>query len=174
MPLVALAATLNVFAAADLEINTPGINAVNRHAGAPRAAAPHYNSGAVGLTADGHGALRDTGAVPYRSARRANALVAAGNNDCNALYAEIANASSHPEWQAEIRGTFAQRWMERAQPKWWVRQQRRHGSGNGEILNKFVIAITSGLLARRLITNHLAAVFWLPGGMASNFISPNG
>ena len=46
--------------------------------------------------------------------------LAAENNDRNALYAEIANVNGHPEWQAEIRSTFAQRWIQRAQPGWWV------------------------------------------------------
>jgi len=50
-----------------------------------------------------------------------NGLVSAENRDRNALYAEIANANGHPEWQAEIRSTFAQRWIQRAQPGWWYR-----------------------------------------------------
>lgn len=119
--LVALTAALNAFAAADLEVNTPGINAIKQSMQARHAQlAPHYTSGAVGLTADGLIALRDAGAVPLPQRQAVNALVAAENNDRNALYAEIANANGHPEWQAEIRSTFAQRWMERAQPKWWV------------------------------------------------------
>jgi len=35
---------------------------------------------------------------------------------------EIARANGHPEWEAEVRRTFAQRWLERAQPGWWVQQ----------------------------------------------------
>jgi hypothetical protein len=49
-----------------------------------------------------------------------NGRVAAENRDRNALYAEIANANGHPEWEAEIRSTFAQRWVQRAQSGWWV------------------------------------------------------
>lgn len=119
--IVALAAALNAFAAADLEVNTPGVNAIKQSMQARHAQlAPHYNSGAVGLTADGLVALRDAGAVPLAQRQAVNALVAAENHDRNALYAEIANANGHPEWQAEIRSTFAQRWMQRAQPGWWV------------------------------------------------------
>ncbi|MDP2761146.1 MAG: hypothetical protein Q8O64_12225 [Sideroxyarcus sp.] len=40
-----------------------------------------------------------------------------------------------------------------------------------EIYVTAVIAITSDLPACRLITNHLATVFWLLSGMASSFIS---
>ena len=119
--LVALAAALNVFAAADLEVNTPGVNAIKQSMQARHAQlAAHYASGAVGLTADGLVALRDAGVVPLAQRQAVNALVAAENNDRNALYAEIANANGHPEWQAEIRSTFAQRWIQRAQPGWWV------------------------------------------------------
>ena len=119
--LIALTAALNVFAAADLEVNTPGINAIKQSMQARHAQlATHYASGAVGLTADGMVALRDASAVPLVQRQAVNALVAAENNDRNALYAEIANANNHPEWQAEIRSTFAQRWIQRAQPGWWV------------------------------------------------------
>ncbi|MDP1635833.1 MAG: YdbL family protein [Gallionellaceae bacterium] len=118
--LLALTAALNVFAV-DLEINTPGINAIkqsmqDRHA----QLGAHYVSGAVGLTSDGMITLRDAGAVPLAARQSVNALVAAENRDRSALYAEIAKANNHPEWQAEIRNTFAQRWIERAQSGWWV------------------------------------------------------
>ena len=119
--IVSLAAALNVFAAADLEVNTPGINAIKQSMQARHAQlASHYGSGAVGLTADGMIALRDAGAVPLAQRQAVNALVAAENSDRNALYAEIASPNGHPEWQAEIRSTFAQRWIQRAQPGWWV------------------------------------------------------
>lgn len=116
-----LAAALNAFAAADLEINTPAVNAIKQSMQARHAQlAAYYGSGAVGLTEDGMIALRDAGAVPLPQRQAVNALVAAENNDRNALYAAIANANGHPEWQAEIRSTFAQRWIQRAQPGWWV------------------------------------------------------
>lgn len=118
--LLALAAAFNV-RAVDLEVNTPGINAIKQSMQVRHAQlAPHYASGAVGLSADGLVSLRDAGAVPLAQRQAVNALVAAENKDRNALYAEIASANGHPEWQAEIRSTFAQRWIQRAQPGWWV------------------------------------------------------
>lgn len=118
--LFALAVSLNAFAV-DLEVNTPGVNAIKQSMQARHAQlAPHYASGAVGLSADGMVALRDAGAVPLPQRQAVNALVAAENRDRAALYAEIANANGHPEWEAEIRSTFAQRWIQRAQPGWWV------------------------------------------------------
>lgn len=110
------------FAQGNLEINTPAISALQqamqqRHA----QLAPMYSSGAVGLAQDGTVAVRDASSVPLAQRGQLNALVAAENADRAALYREIARANGHPEWEAEVRGTFAKRWVERAQPGWWVR-----------------------------------------------------
>ena len=105
----------------NLEINTPAIAALKqsmqqRHVGL----APLYASGAVGLAADGSVALRDAGGVPLAQRGQVNALIAAENADRSALYREIARANGHPEWEADVRRTFAQRWIDRAQAGWWV------------------------------------------------------
>jgi uncharacterized protein YdbL (DUF1318 family) len=120
--LFALTVALNAFAV-DLEINTPGVNAIKQSMQARHAQlAPHYSSGAVGLTSDGMVAIHDAGAVPLPQRQAVNALVAAENRDRSALYAEIAKANGHPEWESEIRSTFAQRWIQRAQSGWWVQR----------------------------------------------------
>lgn len=108
------------FAAADIEINSPAIAALkssmqSRHG----QLASHYASGAVGLTRDGMVALRDANAVPLAQRQAVNSLVAAENQDRNALYREIARANNHPEWENEIRSTFAGRWADKAQSGWW-------------------------------------------------------
>lgn len=119
--LFALLATFNAYAAADLEVNTPGVNAIKSSMQARHAQlASYYASGAVGLSMDGMITLRDAASVPLAARQSLNALVAAENRDRDALYAEIANANAHPEWQTEIRNTFAQRWIQRAQSGWWV------------------------------------------------------
>ena len=121
LSLAALTAALNAFAAADLEVNTPGVNALKQSMQARHAQlAGYYASGAVGLTDNGLVTLRDAGVVPLSARQSVSSLVAAENQDRNALYGEIANANGHPEWQTEIRSTFAQRWIQRAQPGWWV------------------------------------------------------
>jgi|GEM_PF-175215 len=121
LALFALVGSLNVFAAADLEINTPGVNAIKNSMQARHAQlAAYYANGAVGLTMDGMIELRDAGSVPLAARQTVNALVVAENQDRDALYAEIANANGHPEWKSEIRSTFAQRWIQRAQRGWWV------------------------------------------------------
>ena len=107
-------------AAADLEINTPAISSLKNSMQARHGQlASHYASGAVGLTRDGLVALRDANAVPLKDRQSVNSLVAAENADRNALYKEIANANGHPEWESEVRGTFAQRWVQKAQGGWW-------------------------------------------------------
>ena len=120
---VGLALAFPVHAQGNLEIDTPAISALRkamqqRHA----QLAPLYASGAVGIAADGTVSLRDAAAVPLAQRAQANAAVAAENADRAALYREIARANGHPEWEAEVRRTFAQRWLERAQPGWWVQQ----------------------------------------------------
>lgn len=109
------------WAAADIEINTPGVAALTQSMQARYAQlSPHYASGAVGLTADGFVAVHDAGAVPLAERQAVNALVTAENHDRKALYQEIARANGHPEWADDIRNTFAQRWIQRAQTGWWI------------------------------------------------------
>lgn len=110
-------------AAADLEINTPAISTIRNSMQARHSQlAPHYASGAVGLTRDGLVTLRDAAAVPLAQRQNVSSLVAAENADRNALYKEIANANGHPEWEAEVRTTFAQRWIQKAQSGWYVQE----------------------------------------------------
>lgn len=106
--------------AADLEINTPAISALkNSMQARHNQLAPNYASGAVGLTRDGLVAVRDANAVPLAQRQALNALVAAENKDRNALYKEIAVANQNPQWESEIRSTFAERWVQKAQKGWW-------------------------------------------------------
>jgi len=121
--LALLAVTLlpqGAVAQANLDIDTPAITAT-RNAMAARypQLEPFFASGAVGLTRDGMVAVRDANAVPLNQRAAVNALVAQENQDRAALYREIARANGHPEWEADIRNTFARRWIERARPGWW-------------------------------------------------------
>jgi uncharacterized protein YdbL (DUF1318 family) len=107
-------------AAADLEINTPAIAAIKNTMQARHGQlAAHYTSGAVGLTKDGMIAVHDANAVPLSQRQSVNGLVSAENADRNALYKEIASGNGHPEWEADVRNTFAQRWVQKAQAGWW-------------------------------------------------------
>ena len=83
--------------AANLDMNTPEIRAVT---GSMQARfgqlKPYFDSGAVGLTADGHVDVRDANAVPLAERAKVKRLVAEENRDRDALYAEIAKAQRPP------------------------------------------------------------------------------
>lgn len=110
-------------AGADININSPAINALkaqmkSRH----DQLEAFYNSGAVGLTDDGLVTVRDAKAVALKDRNNLNGLVADENKDRKALYAEIARANGHPEWQDDIQQTFAKRWISNAAKGWWYQQ----------------------------------------------------
>jgi uncharacterized protein YdbL (DUF1318 family) len=105
----------------NLEINTPVIAQLKGAMQARHAQlAPFYTSGAVGLAHDGTVQLRDASLVPLPQRGAANNLIAAENADRGALYREVARANGNPAWEGEIRSTFAARWIDKAQPGWWV------------------------------------------------------
>jgi len=107
-------------AAADLDINTPAINALKASMQARHSQlGPHFSSGAIGLTQDGLIAVHDATAVPLKDRQGINGLVAEENADRSKLYKEIANANKHPEWEGSIRDSFAGRWIDKAQSGWW-------------------------------------------------------
>lgn len=110
-------------AQADININSPAINALQSKMKARHdQLQPFYQSGAIGLTQDGLIALRDAKAVALKDRNVINSLIAEENQDRKALYAEIAHANGHPEWQADIQETFARRWISNAAKGWWFQQ----------------------------------------------------
>ena len=125
VPAAVLAALVDWFipaahAQADLEISTPATNKLKasmqvRH----EKLRGYYDLGAAGLTRDGLIAVRDAKLVALSQRAELKALVAAENVDRNALYKELANANGHPEWEPQIRSTFAGRWISKARSGWW-------------------------------------------------------
>jgi uncharacterized protein YdbL (DUF1318 family) len=85
---------------------------------------PHYQSGAVGFTSDGLVAMRDLNAVPLRDRSTVQRLVSEENADRTALYREIARANDRPEWESDIRKTFARVWVEEAPSGYWYQDDR--------------------------------------------------
>ena len=111
----------------NLDISTPAINKLQASMTARHAQlSAFYTGGAVGMDNNGLITLRDPKAVSIKERNAVNQLVAAENGDRNALYREIAKANGHPDWEADIRGTFARRWVANA-PKGWFFQD----SGGG-------------------------------------------
>jgi uncharacterized protein YdbL (DUF1318 family) len=106
---------------ADLQINSPAVTSLRegmrqRYREQMR---DYYVGGTIGLTQDGLVALRDASAVPLAQRQQVNTLIAADNQDRLALYREVARANNHPEWESEIRATFAKRWIERIPEGWY-------------------------------------------------------
>ena len=104
----------------NIDVQSPAIQNITAAMGQRHGSlAPYYASGAVGMTRDGQILVRDLNAVPLRDRSRIQQLVADENRDRAALYAEIARANGHPEWESDIRATFARRWVANAPAGWW-------------------------------------------------------
>jgi uncharacterized protein YdbL (DUF1318 family) len=78
-----------------------------------------FASGAVGLTNDGNVEVRDVAAVALPDRAKVKSLVTQDNADRALLYAEIAKANNHPEWESDVRKSFARRWVAKAKPGWY-------------------------------------------------------
>jgi uncharacterized protein len=123
--IVGFAASGSAMAQANLDIDTPAIRSLTasmqqRHT----QLLPFYANGAVGVSRDGLVALHNANAVPLAQRAQVNAIIAAENQDRLALYREIARANGHPEWEADIRAKFGERWIAKAQSGWWVQDAR--------------------------------------------------
>jgi uncharacterized protein YdbL (DUF1318 family) len=106
---------------ADLNVDTPAVRQLTQSMKArTEQLKPYYDSGAIGFTKDGMIDVRDQNAIPLPERNAARKLVSDENADRINLYREIAKANNHPEWEADIRATFAQRWIERASSGWYV------------------------------------------------------
>lgn len=90
----------NAQAAPNLEVSDPQIRAVTtsmqqRFAGMKK----YFDSGVLGLTADGQIAIREQNSLALADRAGVARLVAEDNRDRTTLYAEIAKANKHPEWE---------------------------------------------------------------------------
>jgi uncharacterized protein YdbL (DUF1318 family) len=104
---------------ADLNIAGPAIDGIRASMRARHdALKPYYDSGAVGFTNDALLAQPDVAAVPLSERNKVKQLIADENKDRLALYREIAKANNHPEWEADIRATFAREWVDNARAGW--------------------------------------------------------
>lgn len=107
----------------DIDISSPGVRKIQASMKTRNAQLEtYYHSGAVGFTADAMVAVRDLNSVPLRERNGVRQLVADENRDRGALYREIAVANGHPEWEDEIRATFARRWIANAESGWYYQE----------------------------------------------------
>jgi uncharacterized protein YdbL (DUF1318 family) len=106
---------------ADINIRTPAIQAIQQRM-AQRFGSqlePGFESGALGFGRDGLVVMRDPSRATLKDRATLQQAVADDNRDRNAVYREIAVANGHPEWEGQIRETFARQWIERARSGWW-------------------------------------------------------
>ncbi len=109
---------------ADINVNTPAIRSLRSSMKARRPQLdPHFRTGAVGLTRDGLISARDLNAVPLKDRNKVKKLLADDNRDRNALYKEIAKANGRPEWERDIRETFARVWVDESPRGTWYQDR---------------------------------------------------
>jgi uncharacterized protein YdbL (DUF1318 family) len=110
----------------DININTPAIRAIEARMRQRQQSQlePWFRAGAIGFGNDGLVKVRDRGAVGLAERSALQQAVNEENKDRNAVYREIAVANGHPEWEDDIRKTFAQRWVDLAPRGWWYQDAR--------------------------------------------------
>jgi uncharacterized protein len=108
---------------ANLDIDTPQIRALRQSMEARFAQMKKYfDNGSIGLARDGLVQVRDQNLVPLPERNVVRKLIAEDNADRSNLYREMAAGNGHPEWEADIRTTFAERWAARAASSGWYYQ----------------------------------------------------
>ena len=109
-------------AEADINIDTAAIRALRSSMNARQGdLKPFYRSGALGFDPQGRVAVRDQKAVALNERNVMKKLVADENRDRDALYREIARANGQPDWEQDIRKTFARIWVEEAPAGYWYK-----------------------------------------------------
>ena len=106
-----------------LNVSSPAVSRIKASMGArfPELE-KFFASGAVGLTKDGLIEVRDMNAVALPDRATVKRLVAEDNADRAQLYTEIARASNHPEWEGDIKKSFARRWVATGAKAGWYYQ----------------------------------------------------
>jgi uncharacterized protein YdbL (DUF1318 family) len=108
---------------AALNVSSPAVTRIKQSmAGRFGELEKFFASGAVGLTKDGMIDVRDLNAVALPDRATVKRLVSEDNADRAQLYAEIAKASNHPEWESDIRKSFARRWVATGAKSGWYYQ----------------------------------------------------
>ena len=108
---------------AALNVSSPAVSRIKQSmAGRFGELEKFFASGAVGLTKDGMIDVRDLNAVALPDRATVKRLVSEDNADRAQLYTEIAKASNHPEWEGDIKKSFARRWVATGAKSGWYYQ----------------------------------------------------
>jgi len=113
------------YAEANLDISSSAIKSIHKRMRKRHGKlSQFYGNGAIGLTNDALIVLRNSSKVPLKKRRTVKNWVNAENKDRLNLYRQIARANGYPEWETNIRNTFAKRWIRRASRGWWYQNER--------------------------------------------------
>ncbi|WP_376690351.1 YdbL family probable chaperone protein [Wenzhouxiangella sp. EGI_FJ10409] len=109
----------------DIDIDTPQIQAIKERMAERQREhlAAWFDAGAIGFSNDGLVEIRDRSAVSLGDRRNLERVVGEENSDRNAVYREIAIANGHPEWEDDIRKTFARQWIANARSGWYYQTE---------------------------------------------------
>jgi uncharacterized protein YdbL (DUF1318 family) len=106
-----------------LDVSSPAISRITSSmAGRWSDLEKFFASGAIGLTNNGNVEVRDLNAVALPDRATVKRLVSEDNADRAQLYTEIAKANNHPEWESDVRKSFARRWVAKAAKAGWYYQ----------------------------------------------------
>jgi uncharacterized protein len=110
--------------AESLDVSSPAISRITQSMGGRWGELEKFfASGAIGLTNNGNVEVRDLNAVALPDRATVKRLVSEDNADRAQLYSEIAKANNHPEWEADVRKSFARRWVSKAKAGWYYQDE---------------------------------------------------
>ncbi len=81
---------------------------------------PLFESHSIGLTRDGLIQIMKPDNIHPTERRNVEMLVDDDNKDRATLYREIARANGRPDWEADLKRTFGERWINRAPTGWMI------------------------------------------------------
>ena len=114
---IVLAATVE----ANLEIESPTIAVIKKSiAGRLPILKTRFEARSIGLTRDGLVEIMKPDNIHPTERRTVEILVEEDNKDRATLYREIARANGRPDWEADLKRTFGERWINRAPIGWMI------------------------------------------------------
>lgn len=120
------------YAQQETEVTNPKIRALEQSLGErfPKLE-PFFGGGNIGETNDGFIQVRDESTLSLQQKALLRSLVKDENEDRKNLYAAVAAAKDiDPKQINRIQKIFAEKWIEKAKPGWWIQKE------NGEWAKK--------------------------------------
>ena len=84
---------------------------------------PYYASGAVGFANNAELKVREANLIPLAERAAVGSLIAAENQDRTTIIREKIRAADKPEWEPELRATFAREYADKAESGWYYQNK---------------------------------------------------